>query len=702
MLARLTLVFQIAYRNLLASPINLLIGGLIMVGTIIFVILGSLLASLNTSMSKSITGSIAGHVQVYAEKSKEDLALFGGAMGADPDLAAVNNFPKIKETLETVENVETIVPMGLAGALITSGNIVDNTVDKLRDLYKLKNTQSTPEVLAKIESEKSHIRQIIKVLKGDAEKAAKDLMDEKLVDKEAVAALKRVGDDAFWNDFDVDSEKSLEFLETKIASQLSDTAIVFIRYLGTDLDAFQKSFDRMKVVKGTTVPNGQRGFLIADFIHEEQMKMKNARRLDKIRDAVANGRSIEKDDELKRFVKENRTQTRDLVLQLDAINTDKMIGLLQTYLKSDSKDVTELLSSFFDTTDSNVAERSTFFYASMAPMVELYRVKVGDMLTIKAFTKSGFIQNVSVKVYGTFAFTGLEKSPLAGSTSLIDMMSFRDLYGYLTADKAAELKELQKNTGAKAVSRENAEADLFGENSGEMIQEVANGVIDADKEIVKNANGLRQEDLIRRVYTKEELNSGVILNAAIMLKDPNKLAETMKAIEAKAKSADLGVKVVSWQTASGILGQMINIFGLIIFAIVLVIFGIACIIIFISMMMAVIQRTQMFGTMRAIGAQRSMILQMVLLESVILGLVFGALGMILGAGAVTAIGAKGIPAANDILYFFFSGPRLQPSVSFVPLVVALILILVVTVLSTLIPAILATRISPLRAMQSDE
>jgi ABC-type lipoprotein release transport system permease subunit len=702
MFPRLSLLGRIAFRNLLASPVNLIIGGLIMFGTIIFVILGSLLATLNTSMSKSITGSIAGHIQVYSEKSKDELALFGGTMGADPDLAAVNEFPKIKAALETVENVETIVPMGLAGALITSGNIVDTTLDKLRDLYKKKSTEPSPELTAKIDSEKSHVRQIIKVLKGDAEKAAKDMLDEKQVDKEAVAALKRVDDEIFWTDFDTHPENSIEFLETKIASQLSDTAIVFIRYLGTDLDSFQKSFDRMKVVKGTTVPAGQRGFLVADFIHEDQMKLKSARRLDKLRDAVANGRSIEKDDELKRFVKENRTQTRDLVLQLDAINTGKMSQLLRDYLKSSQADITELLSEFFDTSDANVAERSSFFYASMAPLLELYRVKVGDMLTIKAFTKSGYIQNVSVKVYGTFAFTGLEKSPLAGSTSLIDMMSFRDLYGYLTADRAAELKELQKNTGAKTVARENAEDELFGEASGDLVAQASNAVIDADQNIHGGQGKVRQEELIQRIYTKEELNSGVVLNAAIMLKDPTKLSETLKAVEAKAKSENLGVRVVSWQTASGILGQMITIFGLILFVIVSVIFGIACMIILVSMMMAVIQRTRMFGAMRAIGAQRSMILQMVLLESVILGLIFGAFGMLLGAGAVMLIGSKGIPAANDILYFFFSGPRLVPTVSVVPLLVALGLILIVTVLSTLIPAILATRISPLQAMQSDD
>ena len=45
--------------------------------------------------------------------------------------------------------------------------------------------------------------------------------------------------------------------------------------------------------------------------------------------------------------------------------------------------------------------------------------------------------------------------------------------------------------------------------------------------------------------------------------------------------------------------------------------------------MATIQRTQIIGTMRAIGAQSSLILQMVVIEAVMLGVVFGGLGIAL-------------------------------------------------------------------------
>ena len=721
MIDRVVLLVRLAIRNLLASPINLLIGGLILLGTMIFVLLGGMLDSLNQAMQRSVVGSLAGHLQIYSAASKDELALFG-QMGNFPDLPAINDFPKIQDALSKVDNVKVVVPMGISAALITSGNIVDTTLEKLRNLYKARDGQAVlpPNAVAprgfdpklegvpkeelerRIASEISHVRQIIKVLRGDVEKAMADMISAKSVEPRNVEALARVETEAFWADFEREPYANLEFLENRIAPIVTDTSLVFLRYVGTDLDKFQKSFDRMRVVKGTPVPQGQRGFLIADLMHEDQMKLKTARRLDKLKDARANGRLIATDDELKRFVKENRHQTRELVLQLDGIKTAALVTSLQGALGSKETGIDVLLSQLLDTTDENFDTRYQQFYELVVPQVQLYRVKVGDMLTIKAFTKSGYIQNVNVKVYGTFAFTGLEKSPLAGATSLMDLMSFRELFGYLTSDKAEELKEIQRDTGAKTVSRENAEAELFGEGADEVIAEATPGIIDPDAALAGTGRKLREEDLIRRVYTQQQLDDGVVLHAAVMLEDPGKLDETIAKIQQAAKDQNLGIQVVSWQKASGLLGQIINVFRALLFVAVGIIFIAAMLIMYLSVLMATLQRTQMFGTMRAIGAQRGMILSMVLIESLVLGVIFGGLGMVAGSGVLALIASKGIAAPNDVMYFFFSGPRLIPQLSTWPLVVAMVIILVVTIGSTLLPALMAMRVSPLRAMQADE
>ncbi|MBL8916502.1 MAG: FtsX-like permease family protein [Archangium sp.] len=708
-MSRTVLLLRIAFRNLMVSPINLLIGALILFGTLVFVLLGGLLDSLSRSMERSVVGSLAGHIQIYSAASKDDLALYG-QFGNDSDLKAITEFPKIQEAISKIDGVQMVVPMGVSGALITSGNIIDLTLERLRDLVRARAGQggreeltslSKEELDAQIHAEILHLRQIIKVLRGDADRAMADMLSARAVDPHNLEALHRVEKDEFWDGFEADPLGTLEFLENRIAPIVTDTTLIFLRYVGTDLDKFQHSFDRMKVMKGQAVPAGQRGMLISDLIHEEQMKLKTARRLDKIKDALANGRVIATDDELKRFVKENRSQTRDIVLQLDALKTAEMVKALQDALGSKETELDHLLSALLDTTDENFQKRYDLFYALVTPRVRLYRVNVGDVLTIKAFTRSGYVRNVNVKVYGTFAFSGLEKSMLAGSTSLMDLMSFRDLYGYLTADKAEELKEIQKDTGAKTVSRENAEAELFGEGA-EVVAEATPGIIDPDTAITSTGRRLREDDLIKRVYSQKELDDGVMLNAAVMLKDARQIDRVIKEIQRVSDEQNLGLKAVSWQKASGLLGQIINVFRVLLFVAVAIIFFIAMIIINNAMMMATIQRTQVIGTMRAIGAQRGLILAMVLIESVVLGVLFGGIGMLTGSGVLGAMAMKGIAAPNDVMYFFFSGPRLIPTVTTGPLVIALVIILFVTVASTFIPAWMATRISPLRAMQADE
>ena len=63
--------------------------------------------------------------------------------------------------------------------------------------------------------------------------------------------------------------------------------------------------------------------------------------------------------------------------------------------------------------------------------------------------------------------------------------------------------------------------------------------------------------------------------------------------------------------------------------------------------------------------------------------------------------ALGIPAVQDVLIFLFGGPRLHPSFGLDNLAFGLGVILLVSVISTLWPAIIATRIQPVIAMQKE-
>jgi len=194
----------------------------------------------------------------------------------------------------------------------------------------------------------------------------------------------------------------------------------------------------------------------------------------------------------------------------------------------------------------------------------------------------------------------------------------------------------------------------------------------------------------------------VALNAAILLHDPSKAAETAVAIKAAADAAGLKLKVVDWQKAAGMVGQLIGMLSLAIISVVLIIFLIALIIINNAMVMATLQRVKEIGTLRAIGAQRRFVLMMVTVETVVIGLFFGVLGSALGAGIVAALGKWGIAARSQETFFIFSGPRLYPWLSGTNLVIALAVVLVVSMLSAIYPALIATRVAPIEAMQSED
>jgi ABC-type antimicrobial peptide transport system permease subunit len=151
------------------------------------------------------------------------------------------------------------------------------------------------------------------------------------------------------------------------------------------------------------------------------------------------------------------------------------------------------------------------------------------------------------------------------------------------------------------------------------------------------------------------------------------------------------------------IGQFVTFSRFILYVAVLIIFVVALVIINNALVMATLQRVREIGTVRAIGAQRRFVLLMLLVESTAVGLAFGAAGAMLGAGVVGLVNlAGGIPASSDQLYFFFSGPALRPGLEAASLVVSLAIVLVVSVLSGLYPAIIATRITPLQAMQTEE
>ncbi|HEX9308430.1 MAG TPA: FtsX-like permease family protein [Anaeromyxobacter sp.] len=719
-------LLRIALRNLTAAPVRTgILGAIILVGSLIVVVGSSLLDSIDRGMRTSVQGSLGGHAQVYAARSEGTLELYGGLRG-ESLLEPIEDFAKVKEALSKVPNVKQVVPMGIDQAMVATGTTFDVALERLReDVRRMEAGDASAERLRLYASHQAHVRRMVGLLAEDIQqaRAIADLESREIKSRmDEFEALRRAGSEGFWREFDADRYGALEFLENRVAPVAMENSFTFIRYVGTDVEAFFRAFPLAEVAEGRTIPPGRRGVLIGKQFAEEWLKLKNARRLDQIKDLRdRRGKQIAKDEELQRWVRDNRRGIREILLQLDPVSADEVAARLRAALgvegrdlapqgapntdrgSAASTDLEPLLVRLFETTDEDFEAKYRIFYEVVAPRIRLYKINVGDTITVKAPSKSGYFGSVNVKVYGFLQFKGIERSGIAGMMSVMDLMSFRDLYGYLTREKADEIRRLKARMGAREVRREEAEAELFGAPAASPVATRSEPIDERGLVLGAADRAERASDLSSRVYSQEELDGGVALNAAIILDDPGALRPTMKAIEAASARAGLGLKVVDWQQAAGTVGLFLTLMrGVLLFAVVIFL-GIALVVINNAMVMATLQRVKEIGTMRAIGAQRRFVVVMLLLEIGTIGIAFGLAGAALGGvvvGAIRALG--GIPATTDMLYFVFSGPSLLPRLGTASLVGSLVLVVVVAVLSGLYPAWIAMKVTPVEAMATED
>ncbi len=703
------ILLRIAGRNLVASRARTLIIGLIVLaGSLIVVVGASVMDSIDRGMRTSIQGSLGGQLQVFNRSSEGQLELYGGLRG-ESLLDPIEDFARVKEVLLRVPNVRMVVPMGIDQAMVSTGNAFDVALEKLRaDTRRVQEGDRGPEALRAWRARQAHLRRMVNLLSEELAQA-RVLVDRDGPDwaerQKQRAQLDRAVAPAFWEGFEADPLQALEFLENRVAPLAMDSAFTFIRYVGTDVDAFMKAFELAEIASGTTVPPGQRGILLGKQYAEEWLKLKNARRLDQIKDARDRfRRTLAEDEELQRWKKELQSRSREILLQLDPLQVEVAEARLRPALGAPAgEDLPKLLARLFDVDDGNFDQRHDLFYRELAPLLRLYQISVGDTITIKAPGKTGAFNSVAVKVYGFLQFRGIEKSGIAGTTSVMDLQSFRDLYGYLTKDKAEELARMRAAEGARQLTREEAEAALFG-GGAPLTGEARQADIDEGALLAGVADKRQASEAARgRVYSQEEIDRGVALNAAILLHDPGRLEATRADVQAGADAAGLGLSVVDWQTASGFVGQFVTVLRVVLYTSVVIFFAIALVIINNAMVMAALQRVKEIGTMRAIGAQRRFVVVLLLVEIAAVGLIFGLAGAGLGAGVVALWRAGGgIPASTDLLFFLFSGPALLPRMGGASVAASLLLVLGVSVLSGLYPALIAMRVTPVEAMASDD
>lgn len=692
------MLLKIAYRNLLARPLRTLaVGSIIAFGAFLAVLGGSFVDSMTGSLQRSLTRSVVGDLQVYSDQAKDDFSIFPDMFGGTQKIGSLPDVKKVRQALLKVPGVQDVVPQGLNFASINTGTMLDIKLDELGQAYK-----AAPRDPARIADLKAHVRRIVE---NSARNYRENLLPSGIVPKEDqkknAAALAKALSPAFWAGFDADHVARTEYLSNNIAPLDFENTQVYFSYLGTLTNRMAKAFPLVEIVRGTAIPDGQRGFLINEYLYETQIKNTFAMRLDDIDKGVKAGKRIAENKGMQKLMKRNAEQVDELLSQMSPGGekaVDQALAGLLPELKS--KPLRDKLQAFFTMSDDNEPARYEFFYKSIAPHIVLYRLKVGDSFPLKAFTESGFANAVNMKVWGTFKFRNFEKSPLAGNFSLMDLASFRELYGFQTPERKAQTKALLAEMGGESegldLGRDDFEA-MFSKAKPKAASEAAA----APKRAV-NAKLQRVQAAALAVKSEDEMEPGPALNAAVVLKEGVDPDDALKAIEAANKAEGLGIKVVGWKAASGMLGQVAGVFTGILWGIIALIFFVGAFIIQNAMFMAAMERTTEIGTLRAMGAQRRFIIRMVFTETLLLALVFAGLGVLLGSAAVLWLGHAGIPAPAPEAMFLFSGSRLYLELHPGWPVAALLVTVAISLAASIYPAVQANGITPLRAMQKDQ
>ena len=673
----LVLAVTMAFQSLFAHKTkSLIVGSLLVLGTVLVTCGIALLDNVENSISKSVVESLAGHIQIFDRDAKDKLAIYGDGAGGMPDIGEVDSFEVLATALDGFDNIRALVPMGVNIAAMNRGNPLER---RLANWRKTASSESMAERSARVSQLKATIEDLKLDLESQYELSDTDRQKEL---NRPLELIRKMAVSDFWARSLDDPISALETLDTEIAPFAGDGRVRYLRYVGTDLQEFNKHFGRFQIVDGALIPKGERGLLINQTFADARLKVLSARLLDQLAEAAKENVRIEDTADLTAKSKRLKTQV-DSVLRLIPPNQSTNIhDGLRKALPSCDGDLRSHMKCLFDLTSENARSHHAIFYQVVAPHVELYPFEIGKNMTLRSWTKSGFPKAVNVKVHGTFYFKGLETAQLSGAANLVDLETFRELYGMGTLEQQAELAAMKAESGSVTVSRENAEAQLFGSEDTQAPQRPA-PVPAATPKVKKEP-----KDMVK--------------NVAVFLSDVERIDESLDALNAFFEAENLPYQALDWRDASGVIGQLAVLTRAILIIALTIIFGVAVIIINNAMVMATLERIREIGTMRAIGAQRRFVLSLVMIESLLIALVAGFLGTLISAAIFYFLHQNGIPATNDIAKFFFSGRRLYPVLDITHVIYGLGTVAMIGIAATYYPARIATRVHPIEAMKGAE
>lgn len=292
-------------------------------------------------------------------------------------------------------------------------------------------------------------------------------------------------------------------------------------------------------------------------------------------------------------------------------------------------------------------------------------LKVGQEVTVLGFTSGGSVNAVKTKIVGIFKPKYF--SNISSMINFMDINTYRNLYNFEGIDESTLPENLKKS-----YDTENEE-DIFALADEDILSNE-----DLKSLKIKSSSGYTMISVV----LKENVNTEQFLNTISPLKD------------------QFGIKFAKWDEASGGLAQMSKTLQIFINVVSILIFITVAIIIMNTLIVNILERTGEIGTIRAIGGKKSFIRKMFITESLILSFLAAIAGTILSIIVIAILHKTGIQIKGMVSEILFGGGKLYLSLNIGSIIQSLIIVLVVSIIATLYPLRIATKVTPLKAMSS--
>ena len=315
------------------------------------------------------------------------------------------------------------------------------------------------------------------------------------------------------------------------------------------------------------------------------------------------------------------------------------------------------------------------------------RLGPGDSVLVSGIGPMGFrIRELPVR--GIFRF----EQDVEGLSQInfVDVQSLRALLGMVVATASQMSLDAEQTV---FLDIEDPEADLF-EDPVLVSPEAGGG--DFSEEDLLELLGQRQEGSYAA-----QLDTGAWHFILLKLADERQVEPVIAGLNSWFAAEGIEAQAADWKAASGGFGSLADTLQIVFNVLILVIAVVAIIIIMNTLVISAVERTGEIGTMRALGAQRRTVRRMFVFETLSISIVFGLIGVAVGALIIGVLNLTGVPAPNPFFEILFGGPVLHPALPVSSLLYALAIMVAIGLVASLYPVAVALRIQPVQAIRTE-